>query len=117
MDYGVLPKGINSDDQLREWRNDRTKPNYDAPNTMVQSIMRYNQLFTVSTTVVIPGDFSIKAGDTIICDFPELDGSKNSSTNDQSGGLYMVAEVCHRITTRDTFTSLRLVRDSFGSTS
>ena len=117
MDYGVLPKGINSDDQLREWRNDRTKPNYDAPNTMVQSIMRYNQLFTVSTTVVIPGDFSIKAGDTIICDFPELDGSKNSSTNDQSGGLYMVAEVCHRITSRDTFTSMRLVRDSFGSTS
>ena len=39
---------------------------YDAENcALLQSIMRYNQLFTIQTTITIPGDFSIRAGDTV----------------------------------------------------
>ena len=36
--------------------------------------------------------------------------------NPQSGGIYMVSEVCHKITPRECFTSMTLIRDSFGST-
>ena len=39
---------------------------------MVQSVMRYNQMFTIQTNITIPLDVSIKAGDLIHCDFPEL---------------------------------------------
>ena len=114
MDYGVLPRGVDSQAQLQEWKDEPEQPNYDAEKTMVQTIMRYNQLFTVKTTIIIPGDFSIKAGDTVVCDFPELDGDPNKTVNDQSGGIYMVAEVCHRLTPKECFTSMTLIRDSFG---
>jgi hypothetical protein len=81
---------------------------------MVQTIMRYNQMFTVQTNIMIPGDFSIKAGDIIECDFPEIEAKQNKEKNQQTGGKYMVAHVCHRITDKDSYTSLGLVRDSFG---
>ena len=115
MDYGVLPRGVDSDAQLEEWKNEPEQPNYDAEQTMVQSIMRYNQLFTVKTSIIIPGDFSIQAGDIIVVDFPELDGTPAKEVNPQSGGIYMVAEVCHKITPRECFTSMTLIRDSFGT--
>ena len=79
--------------------------------------MRYNQLFTVKTQITIAGDFSIKAGDLVQCDFPELSGADLTNTNSQSGGIYMVAHVCHRNTPEGCFSSLGLVRDSCGKRS
>ena len=63
---------------------------------------------------MIPGDFTIKAGDIVEVDFPSAESSENRDKNKQTGGKYMVASVCHRLTTSDTYTSLGLVRDSFG---
>ena len=115
LDTGVMPSGTTSQEQLDNWKNDKEKPSYDARNTLVQSIMRYNQLFTVKTEITIAGDFSIKAGDVIQCDFSELKGTEQGdSVNTESKGLYMVASVCHKITPREVFSSLSLVRDSFG---
>ncbi len=114
LDIGTLPSGKNADSQLSTWKNTPYDPTYDATNTMVQSIMRYNQMLTIKINVIIPGDFSLRAGDLIHCDFPELTGDKNANINKQSSGIYMIASLCHRVTTRDTFTSLTLVRDTFG---
>ena len=114
MDTGVMPSGITSQDQLNTWSGEKEKENYDVANTMVQSIMRYNQLFTVKTDITIPGDFSIKAGDLIECDFPKLEGDAVKDVNPETKGTYMVASVCHRITPNSTTSSLSLVRDSFG---
>ena len=114
MDTGVLPNGVDSQEQLNNWSGDKEKENYDVANTMVQSIMRYNQLFTVKTDITIPGDFSIKAGDLIECDFPKLAGDEVKDVNSETKGTYMVASVCHRITPNSTTSSLSLVRDSFG---
>tara|TARA_Y100001937_G_scaffold116329_1_gene168158 strand:- start:1719 stop:3017 length:1299 start_codon:yes stop_codon:yes gene_type:complete len=113
LDTGVLPKGKSSSAQLQDWKSQPAIPNYDAPNTMVQSIMRYNQLFTIQTQITIPGDFTIRAGDTVICDFPKLEGSSNKGVNKESSGIYMVAHVCHKITPEETLTSLALIRDSY----
>jgi hypothetical protein len=115
-DIGVNPDGTGNE-QLDNWKNDKTKQNFDSEQSLVQSIMRYNQMFTVQTNIMIAGDFSIKAGDMIECDFPQLEAQLNKETNPQSGGKYMVASVCHRMTPRETYTSLGLVRDSFGKTS
>ena len=81
---------------------------------MVQSVMRYNQLFSIKTNIIIPGNFSLRAGDLIQCDFPDLTVDQNNERNKQTGGIYMIASVCHRMTQSDTFTSLSLVRDTFG---
>ena len=114
LDVGTQPTGSTVEDQLEHWKENRAAPNFKAMETMQASIMRYNQLFTVKTNIIIPGDFSIKAGDVVFCDFPELSGSDKKDTNPESGGLYMVAHVCHKVTSGSTTTSLALVRDSYG---
>jgi hypothetical protein len=114
LDVGTLPKGKNIEEQLANWKNSPFDPTYDATSTMVQSVMRYNQMFLIKINVVIPGDFSLRAGDLVHCDFPGLTIEKNTEVNKKSGGIYMIASLCHRITPRTTFTSMTLVRDSFG---
>ena len=114
LDVGTLPSGKNQEEQLKTWKDDPYKPTYDVANTMVQSIMRYNQLYSIQINIMIPGDFSLRAGDLVYCDFPELTTERSAQVNDQSGGIYMIASLCHRLTSRDTYTSLTLVRDSFG---
>ena len=114
LDVGTLPNGTNIESQLKDWKNNPTASTYDATNIMVQSIMRYNQMFTIKINIIVPGDFSLRAGDLVHCDFPELTVEKNAKVNKESGGIYMIASLCHRITTSDTFTSLTLVRDTFG---
>jgi len=114
FDVGAMPNGIGND-QLAQWKENSTSPNYDAENTMAQSVMRYNQLFSVKTNITIPLDLSIKAGDIVKCDFPQVSGDNKQEKNEQTGGIYMVASVCHRVTQRESFSRLALVRDSFGS--
>jgi len=110
LDVGTLPSGVNADQQLQEWKKDPTEPTFKATDTMVQSIMRYNQIFSIQTSIVIPGDFDIKAGDFIKCTIKDLDDNKNQ--NEDISGLYMVASVCHRLNPKETFTSLDLIKDA-----
>ena len=114
LDTGVMPSGITSQEQLDTWNQEKSKNNFDFKDTVVQSIMRYNQLFTVKTDITIPGDFTIKAGDLVECSFPELSGDETKDINSETKGKYMVASVCHRVTPDSSTTSLSLVRDSFG---
>ena len=114
LDNGVLPEGINSDAQLEEWKSNKTEPNYDSPNAQAQSVMRYNQLFTIQINITIPGDFSIKAGDLVECAFQEVSGSESKTVNPETKGIYMVAHVCHKLTPNSTLSSLSLIRDSYG---
>ena len=116
FDVGAMPNGTGND-QLDQWKSAKTDPNYDAENTMAQSVMRYNQMFSIKTNVTIAADYSIKAGDIVKCKFPEVRGDRKDGTNPQTDGIYMVASVCHRVTPRDSFTKLALVRDSFGTKS
>ena len=44
---------------------DSKKINFDYSKIFNQSIRRYNQLFASQITIVIPGDFSLHAGDTV----------------------------------------------------
>ena len=79
--------------------------------------MRYNQMYSQKSNITIPGDFSLHAGDVIFLDAPELQtDTKNDEINKQNGGLYIIADLCHYITPKETYTKLNLVRDSFGRT-
>ena len=42
-------------------------------------------MFTVKNDVIIPGDFTIKCGDIVQCDFPQLKGGREQEINRQSG--------------------------------
>ena len=114
LDVGTLPSGKDIDEQLKTWKDSPFDPTYDSTQTMVQSVMRYNQLFSIKINIKIAGDFSLRAGDMIYCEFPELTTDPNTPVNKKSGGLYMISSLCHHITPRETDTTLTLVRDTFG---
>ena len=115
LDVGTLPAGKDIDEQLKTWKDSPFDPTYDSTKTMVQSVMRYNQMFSIKINIMIAGDFRLRAGDLIRCEFPRLSTESNTRPNKVSGGLYMIASLCHNITPRETYTSLTLVRDTFGS--
>jgi hypothetical protein len=107
---GVLPPGNNLKEQLK-----RSKENdYDIDAIIRQSAMRYNQLFTQKMSMTIPGDFGLRAGDLVYCDFPEMTTKTMNSVSQRKGGLYMIVDLSHLITTNKTFTKLNLVRESIG---
>ena len=92
--------------------------NFDAGKIFQQARMRYNQLFASEITILIPGDFSLHAGDMVWFDSPQNETTENKACGDdvdeQSGGKYLITDLCHYITAKDTYTKLVLIRDSFG---
>ena len=114
LDIGTLPPGLTTSEQLKAWKENKLAPTYNSLEIMAQSAMRYNQLFTIRINITIAGDFSLRAGDMIHCDFPQLTIGPAKERNKQTGGKYLIASVCHRLTPDDCYTSLTLVRDSFG---
>jgi hypothetical protein len=113
LDNGYQPLGRNSEEQLQSTKAAPSKPMYDAPKLMSQTIMRYNELFSIKTNIIIRGDLNLRAGQTIYCEFPDLQNSKNRKPNTATSGKYLISSLCHRITPKECTTSLTLVRDSF----
>ena len=110
IDRGSVPSG-KTEDQI----NKSKEPNFDPKNILNQSTIRYNQLFTIKKTITIPGDFSLNAGDVIFVDIPEVSvDKKNQKPNSETGGLYIIADLCHFVSTQYCLTKLNLVRDSYG---
>jgi len=117
LDTGSLPTGdaekpvAAADQQLEKCESQ----NYQPAKVLAQSVMRYNQLFAAMNTITIAGDFSLHAGDAIFVDAPDLQtDTTNDEVNKESGGLYIIADLCHYITPKETYTKLNLVRDTFG---
>tara|TARA_B100001113_G_scaffold348380_1_gene342132 strand:+ start:175 stop:1530 length:1356 start_codon:yes stop_codon:yes gene_type:complete len=119
LDTGTLPTGSAGEkkpvDTAKEQLKKSDEENFQIKKILSQSVMRYNQLFAAINTIVIAGDFSLHAGDAIFVDAPELQTeTKNDDVNKESGGLYIIADLCHFITPNETYTKLNLVRDTFG---
>jgi hypothetical protein len=106
-DTGSLPSGT-TEQQLDKSKNENLK----VEKVLNQSIMRYNQFFSFKAEVVIPGDFSLHAGDAVYVDSPQQQGKLTDGMNEQSGGLYIITELCHFLDLNGTYTKLLLVRDS-----
>lgn len=107
---GVLPPGNNLQEQLQKSKNN----DYDIDAIIRQASMRYNQLFTQKMSMTIVGDFGLRAGDIVYCDFPEMTTNNLKSVSQRKGGLYMIVDLSHLVTTNKTFTRLNLVRESIG---
>ena len=75
---------------------------------------RYNQLFSQSVDIQIPLNINIKVGDLINCEFPEMDQGRSSELDQSASGNYLVARLNHHIQPNASFSSLNLVRDSYG---
>ena len=114
LDNGSLPSG-SGEGESQEQIEKSKKENYEPGVVLNQGIQRMNQLFALETSLTIPGDFSLHAGDAIFVDAPELKENKtNLDVNKQTGGNYIIADVCHYLSAKHTLTKLNLIRDSFG---
>jgi hypothetical protein len=88
--------------------------NSDPYRYQSQAIMRYNILFTQTLSMVVPLNTNLHAGDVITCNFPKISrGDKEEFDKDQSG-LYMIKELCHHFDTNASYTSMKLIRDTYG---
>ena len=113
LDTGTLPDGSGTGKGQEQIKKSKEE-NLEAKKIVNQGIMRMNQLFSEKTSVVIPGDFSLHAGDAIFVDAPQLTADKTDDVNKESGGLYIIADLCHYISPQETYTKINLIRDSFG---
>ena len=110
IDTGSLPTG-----DTKQQIGKSKEPNFDPKNILNQSSMRYNQLFNTKTEITIISDFSLHAGDLIYIESPELSNKQTQGLNDQFGGNYIIADLCHYISKyQGGYTKLTLVRDSVG---
>ena len=127
LDVGTLPEGSGGEregdpknqGQLGPDGKNAKKENANPAKTLNQAIMRLNQLNTFKISITIPGDFTLHAGDAVFVNSPKLDSTKTGSKNqdnvdDQSGGLYIIRDLCHYMTSEETYTQINVVRDSFG---
>ena len=127
LDVGTLPAGSGGEresdpknqGQLGPDGKNAKKENANPAKTLNQAIMRLNQLNTFKISITIPGDFTLHAGDAVFVNSPKLDSTKTGSKNqdsvdDQSGGLYIIRDLCHYMTSEETYTKINVVRDSFG---
>ena len=109
VDAGTLPSGDG-----KEQVDKNEEPNFEAQTVLNQGIRRYNQMFQQQMSVTIGGDFSLHAGDAIYIDTPSIKAETDDEMNKETGGKYIIADLCHYVTSKETYTKLNVVRDSFG---
>jgi len=91
-----------------------TDKNADSTKYQSQSLTRYNTLFTQVVNMTIPSNTNLRAGDIIECQFPKTTTSKKKEFDQEQSGLYMIKALCHHFESTGSYTSLKLIRDTFG---
>ena len=109
VDTGTLPSGDG-----KEQVDKNEEPNFEAQTVLNQGIRRYNQMFQQQMSITIGGDFELHAGDAIYIDTPSVKAETDDEMNKETGGKYIIADLCHYVTSKETYTKLNVVRDSFG---
>ena len=88
--------------------------NSDQTLYQSQSLMRYNIMFTQTLSIIVPSNTNLRAGDIIRCRFPTITQSDAKEYDTETSGLYMIKELCHHFDANRSYTSMKLIRDTFG---
>ena len=95
-----------------------TSINNDPKEYQAQAVMRYNLLFSQVLTMTIPCNPNLKAGDVIYCLFQKMTSEQSRISEggyeENQSGNYLIVNLCHNFDPKRSFTSLTLVRDSYG---
>lgn len=102
-DIGTVEKEVNQE------------PTQNPDEFLAQRKMRYNTLFTQDVYIQVSVNTNLEAGDIIKCLFPKTQECPSDDVDqDQLSGLYMIKEIRHHFDTRGSYSSMRLLRDTFG---
>ncbi len=101
---------------MEEQVDQATEPNLKLDEVILQSSMTYNKLCCGEIEIVVPGDYTLRAGSIVHADFPQKDAKmeKGEEFDKDLSGLYIIADICTHLTQKHTLTKMRLVRDSHG---
>ena len=121
LDVGTLPEGSGGEsgegadaEQIKKSEEENSNP----AKILNQAIQRLNQVNNFKISITLPGDFTLHAGDTVFVDSPMLDAGKKTEqqteVDNQSGGLYIIRDLCHYMSAESTYTKINVVRDSVG---
>ena len=102
LDIGTMDKDVSVDE------------NSDPKKYQSQALMRYNTLMTQRINMMVPLNTNLSAGDLVECNFPRASSSDEQEFDKETSGLYMIKELCHHFDVKNSYTSLKLVRDSYG---
>ena len=90
-------------------------PNNDPREWQASSTMRYNLLHSIVMEIQIPCNTELRAGDVIELDIESIkEDMVQSPSDEQQSGKYLIMHLCHHFDSLRSFTSLTLVRDSYG---
>jgi hypothetical protein len=103
-----------SGDSVEKQVEQNTIEGVSVEDVLQQSQQNFRQKFNMSAEIIIPADFSLHAGDLVYCEFPELSTKSTLTKTPKDSGIYMISDLCHYGDKSQTYTGLRLVRDSFG---
>ena len=90
--------------------------NSDPTKNLAQAAMRYNTLTSQLLSITVPCNTDLRAGDIITCKFPKISREDSEVFDSETSGKYIIKELCHHFDPDRSFTSMKLVRDSFGET-
>ncbi len=102
VDVGTIDSGVSKD------------INADPTQHQSQSLTRYNLLLTQSLSMTVPCNTDLRAGDIITCEFPKISSGDSEELDPDTSGKYIIKELCHHFDTGNSYTSMKLVRDTFG---
>ena len=100
-DVGTLEVGVS------------TQINYNQVDSTSQAITRYGMLFNTSIKINLPAMTNLCAGDAIMLYFPKTTDAE-PEINDRMSGIYIIKELTHVFLPQNSFTSLRVVKDTHG---
>jgi hypothetical protein len=109
VDTGTLPTG-NTQQQISK----STDKNLEETDILNKATMRYNSLFSSSISIMVPGEFTLSAGDTIFVDYPQAENTFEQDVNKKHGGKYLISNICHYIRQDACETNIEIVRESIG---
>lgn len=93
-----------------------TSTNNSQIEYFARASMRYNLFMTQVVDITVPVNPNLKAGDVIQCEFEKVttDNKNEGSIDQHQSGKYIILHLCHNFTPKRSFTSLRIVRDTYG---
>ena len=100
-DVGTLEVGVS------------TQINYNQIDTTSQAITRYGMLFSTTIKVTISAMTNLVAGDAIMLYFPKTT-DEEPEIDDRMSGIYIIKELTHVFLPQNSFTSLKVARDTHG---
>ena len=84
------------------------------PVDQAKAISRYNALFSQSLSIQVPCNTNLKVGDMIHVEFPTVNQGQSVDIDEGLSGNYLIARLNHHMQPNASFSSLNLIRDSYG---